>query len=201
MMVPTMTAMMSFFTPPIGNWRRAGIAAAFERDAIIHRPRQDRSKKDDPAEIAIGAQMRERPGLHAGQHRVLEHALDVAGDISRSHHDACRPHQRLDDVARPWRRIPDRDESGGAIRGEAVADQHDSDDRYEREQTPIRALPDLADKRGALVAHRHEHMRAKKNQRAREFRRSAPLSTNKTLEFLIRLFVGAAVRPLVAAGS
>ena len=93
------------------NRRRAGIAAALERDAIIHRPGQHRAEQNDAAEIAVGAQMREGPGFDRDQHRMLEHALDVAGDIGGGDHDARRPHQRHHDVARPGRRIPHRDQA------------------------------------------------------------------------------------------
>jgi hypothetical protein len=64
-MVPTMMAMMSFLPPPTGI---------------------------GGAEIAVGAQMREGPGFDPRQHRMLEHALDVAGDIGGDDHDARRPH-------------------------------------------------------------------------------------------------------------
>src|ERR1700722_1391777 len=136
-----------------GKRRSARIAAAFERYAIVYRPRQHRSKKNNSSEVAVGAQMRESPRLYSSRHRVLQHALNVAADVSRGHHDARRPHQRFDNMVRPQWRIPDRNQSGGAVLGKAVADQSYSDDRYEGEQAPVRADSHFADKRRALIAH------------------------------------------------
>src|ERR1700738_2984744 len=72
------------------NWRRTGIVAALERDAIIHRPGQCRSEQEDTAEIAVGAEMGEAPGFYPGKHRVLEHAFDISGNVGRRDHDAGR---------------------------------------------------------------------------------------------------------------
>ena len=47
---------------------------------------------DYAAEIAVGAQMREGPGFDADQHRMLEHVLDVAGDIGGDEHVALAGH-------------------------------------------------------------------------------------------------------------
>src|ERR1700694_6292662 len=68
---------------PARDRERARVAAALERDAVEHRPGEDRAEQDDAAEIAVGDEMGERPQLHPDQHRMLEHALDVAADIGR----------------------------------------------------------------------------------------------------------------------
>src|SRR5215212_5953488 len=67
--------------------RRAGIGASLERNAIEHRPRQNGAEQYDRAEIAVVQEMRERPQLHAHQHRMLEGALDVARDIGGGDED------------------------------------------------------------------------------------------------------------------
>ena len=98
--------------PPSGiggapaSLRRLSVMRSYTAQARIEPNRMMR------AEIAVGAQMREGPDLHADQHRMLEHALDVAGDDRRRRADDGRPHQRDGDVARPSRRIPDLDPAG-----------------------------------------------------------------------------------------
>ena len=88
------------------NRRSPGIAAPLQRNPVVHRPGEHRAEQDDAAEIAIGAEMREGPDLDPDQHRMLEHALDIAWNVSGDDSDACRPHQRDHDLARPCRRIP-----------------------------------------------------------------------------------------------
>src|SRR6185437_15127346 len=63
------------------NRRTAGVRAALQRDAVEHRPRQERSKQNDAAKIAIGEQMAERPQLDARQHRMFQRDIDAASDI------------------------------------------------------------------------------------------------------------------------
>ena len=41
--------------------RRSAVGAAFQRDAVEHRPAQERTEQDDRAEIAVGEQMRRCP--------------------------------------------------------------------------------------------------------------------------------------------
>ena len=65
--------------------------------------------------------MRHRPQLDAHQHRMLEHALDVARNIGRGDEDGSRPYQRLGDVPRPVRRIPYLDRAGLIVDAEAFA--------------------------------------------------------------------------------
>ena len=67
--------------------RRTGIGAALERDAVVHRPGEERTEQDDRTEIAVGDEMRNGPGLYADQHRMLEHALDIAGNVGRGDKD------------------------------------------------------------------------------------------------------------------
>ena len=162
-------AMMSLRRPPIGIGRRAGIGTVLQRDAVIDRPGQHDAEQDDPAEIAIGAQMRERPGFDADQHRMLEHTLDVAGHIGGDDHDARRPHQRDDDVARPGRRVPQHNEALGAVVGEAIADQNEADDRDQREQALVRAGADGGDQGLTPAAQADENMRAEKDNEPDDF--------------------------------
>src|ERR1700761_7614542 len=63
--------------------RRADISAMLERDPVEHRPSQKRAEQDDGAEVAIGEQMRRRPQLDAGQHRMLQRGVDPAADKGR----------------------------------------------------------------------------------------------------------------------
>src|SRR5262249_29824198 len=70
-----------FRGPANRNRRRAWIRTILERDAVVYRPGEHRSEQDHTAEIAISTQMRESPSLHPGQHRMFEHALDVARNI------------------------------------------------------------------------------------------------------------------------
>ena len=180
-----MTAMISLRAAADRNWRRAGIAAAFQGDAVIDRPCQYRAEQDHAAKIAIGAQMGEGPGLHADQQRMFEHALDVAGDIGGGDHDARRPHQRDHDVAGPGRRIPYDDETGSAITGKSVANQKQAEDRDQREQAAVRPFADFGDQIGAMIAHRHKNMRAEKNDQADNFdRKSGSKSHDKRQSLL-----------------
>ena len=58
------------------------------RDAVIHRPGQQRTEQQDRTEVAIGAQVRDRPQFHADQHGMLERAPDIAAAIGRDHESA-----------------------------------------------------------------------------------------------------------------
>src|SRR5262245_26488757 len=153
------------------DWRCAGIFTAFECDPVIYRPGQHRPEQNNAAEIAVGAQMRKRPGLHADQHGVLEHAFDIAGDVSRRDHDAGGPHQRDDDVAGPARWIPQHDRTGRAISGKTISNENDADDRDQRKQAPVRPLADPRLDRSPAIAHGHKHMRTEKNDQAEDFER------------------------------
>src|ERR1700722_20689204 len=53
------------------NRQRPRIGTMLETDTVIDRPGQHRTKQNDSAEIAIGAQVRHRPGFDADQHRML----------------------------------------------------------------------------------------------------------------------------------
>src|SRR5712672_2100151 len=77
---------VSISTACRNGWRRC-IRAPLERDAVVDGPGQDRGEQNDRTEIAIGEEVRYRPQLHADQHRMLEHAFDLARNIGGHDHD------------------------------------------------------------------------------------------------------------------
>ena len=113
--------------------------------------------------------MRHGPDFHADEHRVLEHALDVAGNIGGNDRDARRPHQRDDDVARPCRWIPDRDDSRGAVTRKTKTDQDETYDRDQREKAQIGSPAELGDQSLALAAPGDENVRAEKQHKPDDF--------------------------------
>ena len=154
--------------------RRTGIAAVFQRDAVIHRPSQHRAEQDHAAEIAIGAQMRNGPGFRSDQHRMLKDAFDIAGDIGRGDHDAGGPHQRHHDVAGPSRRIPNDDEPCRAIACKTVRDEDDAEDGDQREQAAIGPLAEFW-RPVRRAGHASLQKRARREiSRAREFQPQVP---------------------------
>jgi hypothetical protein len=149
----------------VGDRGRARIAAALEHDAVKHRPGEDRAEQDDAAEIAVGHEMGHCPKLHPDQHRMLEHALDVAADIGGNHADHRRPHQRDRDMAGPCGRVPDRDRASGPILPKAVANENNAQERSERKEPLIEPLAQARDRAGALGTKRHEGVPARKGDK------------------------------------
>src|ERR1700722_7261730 len=165
------------------NWWRAGIAAVLQGDAVIDGPGQHRAEQNHAAEVAVCAQMREGPGFHSGQHRMLEHTLDIARDVSGDDHDTRRPHQKFNDMARPCRRAPYSDEARGAIACEAIGNENNAGDGDHREEAAIRPFTDPRNECGATIAHRYEHMRAEENNKAEDFDGETHQSTQELSGF------------------
>ena len=121
---------------------------ALDADARSNRPDEDGAEEKDRAEIAVREEMRERPDLHAGQHRMLEPRLDASRQIGRGDADEGEPDQQEREVARPDRRIPDRDVAAGAVLAVADGDQNDarpgtpgSTGPCRRPPRPVRSAP------------------------------------------------------------
>src|SRR5580658_1685625 len=101
-------------------------------------------------------------------------------------------------MAGPGRRIPNRDETRGAITGKAVPDQQQTDDSDHRKQSTIRPFADFGDQSRAPVSHSHKDMRAQKNDQAEDFDRKTHSFGSTRLCSRLRL---AAMERLVSASG
>src|ERR1700751_723750 len=93
------------------GWRRRGveIAAPLGGDARIDTPAEERTEQEDRTEIAVRQEMREGPGLHRGQHRMLGLRLDVARDEIGDEQDHGNQHEADGDVPHESPRGPGMD--------------------------------------------------------------------------------------------
>src|SRR5262245_44548888 len=64
----------------LGN--RLEIIAVFGSNPCVHAPSEEGAEQQNRAKVAVGEQVRESPGLHARQHRMLEACLEMARDKS-----------------------------------------------------------------------------------------------------------------------
>src|SRR5260221_4145806 len=110
--------------------------------------------------------MRDGPGLHADQHRMLEHAPDIAAAIGRDHENARRPHQQLREVVGPSGRGPHVDPAGRAILAEAVPSQNERGKRDYLSQPLIGPLAEAPDHRGTRSTQRDEDMRPEEDDKS-----------------------------------
>ena len=132
-----------------GRVHDAGQAIAAARRRIVgDRPREEAAEQHDVGQRAVGQQVTERPHLGAEHHRMADRGLHpraahVAGD---DQHERGQ-HQQRGEVARPRRR---RVQHHGRLprEAEAVHDEHEADERHEREE----ALPALLAQAGDLRA-------------------------------------------------
>src|ERR1700730_4303383 len=147
------------------RWR-TGVGAVFERDAIIAGPDEKEGEQHERTEIAVRNEMRDGPGLHANQHRMLERAPDIAAAIGRDHENARRPHQQLREVVGPCGRGPHVDPPGRAILAEAVANENEPGKRDQRHQPLIGPLAEALDHGGTRSTQRDEDMRPEEDDKS-----------------------------------
>src|SRR5580658_7600706 len=139
--------------------------------------------------------MRDGPDFDGDQQRMLEHPLDVAGNVGGNESDTGRPHRDLYDIARPCRRIPQRDNAFGAIAREAVAEQNKTNERDQAEQALVWSLAKLGDQCRSMSAHGNEHMRAEKHDQSDNFDSDTHGAAIMTSDRRLSMTVGCASGP------
>src|SRR5262245_27523605 len=152
---------------PAGRLRdQLQIGAVFGSNPCIHAPSEEGPEQQNRAEVAIGEQVRESPGLHALQDRMPETCLQVARHKSSDEKNCREQHQPYGDVPRERRRRPNLNQSVRPVFPEAPYDQHKAHERDQRKQATISRRPDPCDYGRARLAERDEYMRRQEDNQA-----------------------------------
>src|SRR6185437_3948924 len=145
-----------------GWW--AEIASPLCGNARVNAPGQERAEQQDRTEIAVRQQMRESPGLDAGQHRMLGSGADMAWDVGRGDEDHRNEHQPDGDVMHERRWRPDLNPAGRAVMRVTPDNQDKAEQRGQRKQ---RTIPEAetGNRGGARFAERHKGVGAEKDHK------------------------------------